>query len=373
MKRVVNRYRRPIAVVVYLGMAWAANVLAFLVRFDGQVPAKEWAAQWAMLPWLLALRTCGFMAFGRFRGLWRYPSLYDLRDIVLAVLSSSAAFYVLVRWVFARSAYPRSIYIIDALVLVALLSGFRLARRAYHEMRRSPGSKRVLIVGAGNAGEMIVRDMRHNPDYDYQPIGFIDDSPAKQGERIQGVPVLGTRADLARIIEKTKPDDVLIAMPTAPRSVVQEVVRALQTHKVNIITLPSLSEIVSGKVTVSQIRKLAIEDLLARPPVGLDPAPVRRLIAGRCVMVTGAGGSIGSELCRQIAAFEPKTLLLFERYENSLFAIIERVAGPLAWSRRPTARGGHRRCGGVWQACFRATRRTSCFTPPRTSTCRSWS
>jgi FlaA1/EpsC-like NDP-sugar epimerase len=320
-KDVVNRHRRLIAVCVYLGMAWAANVLAFLVRFDGQVPPKEWASHWAMIPWLLAVRACGFMAFGRFRGLWRYPSLYDLRDILLAVLSSSAAFYVLVRWVLVRTTYPRSIYIIDALLLVALLSGFRLARRAYHEMWRSPGSKRVLIVGAGRAGELIVRDMRQNPEYDYHPVGFVDDAPAKQGERLQGVLVRGTRTDLPRVIERTKPDDVLIAMPSAPRAVIQEIVRALQVYKVNIITLPNLSEIVSGKVAVAQIRKLAIEDLLARPPVGLDPEPVRQLIAGRCVMVTGAGGSIGSELCRQIAAFEPKALLLFERYENSLFAI----------------------------------------------------
>jgi len=321
VRRAVLGHRRPVAVVAYLGMAWVANALAFLLRFDGNVPAKEWAAQLAMLPWLLMARTGGFMAFGRFRGLWRFPSLYDLRDILLAVLSGSLGFYILVRWVFDRSNYPRSIYLIDGLVLIALLSGFRLARRAYHEMRRSPGSRRVLIVGAGNAGEMIVRDMRHNQDYDYEPVGFVDDSRTKQGERIQGVPVLGKRADLARLIEKVRPDDVLIAMPSAPPSVIREVVRALQPYQIKIRTLPSLRNIVSGKVAVSQIRNLAIEDLLARPPVGVDPAPVRQLLARRCVMVTGAGGSIGSELCRQIAAFEPKTFLLFERYENSLFAI----------------------------------------------------
>jgi FlaA1/EpsC-like NDP-sugar epimerase len=168
---------------------------------------------------------------------------------------------------------------------------------------------------------MIVRDMLHNADYGRTPIGFIDDAPGKQGERIHGVPVLGTRAELARVIEQARPDDVLIAMPSAPPVVIQEVVRTLQPFSLNITTLPRLSQIVSGEVAVEQIRKLAIEDLLARPPVGLDSAPVRALIAARCVMVTGAGGSIGSELCRQIAALEPKTLLLYERYENTLFAI----------------------------------------------------
>ena len=320
-KRFVSRLRRPIAVVVYLGLSCVANVLAFLLRFDGQVPAEWWAACLKMLPWLLLVRTGGFMAFGQFRGLWRYASLYDLRVIVWAVLSSSFGFFVLVRWVFAQAMYPRSVFLIDGLVLIVLLGTLRMARRMYHEMRMSPGGKKVLIVGAGNAGALIVRDMLHNSDYNYQPIGFVDDAPGKQGERIHGVPVLGKRADLARVIARTRPDDVLIAMPSAPPAVIQEVVRALQPFHLNINTLPSLSNIVSGKVVVAQIRKLVIEDLLARPPVGLDPAPLRHLVAGRCVMVTGAGGSIGSELCRQIAALEPKTLLLYERYENTLFAI----------------------------------------------------
>jgi len=321
VKRLVLRVRRPIAVLVYLGLSWAANALAFLLRFDGAVPAEYWAAHLAMLPWLLLARTAGFMAFGQFRGLWRYASLYDLRLIVMAVFSSSIGFFILVRWVFGRFNYPRSVYLVDGLVLIALLSALRMARRTYHEMRPSPRGKRVLIVGAGNAGELIVRDMQQSLDYDYQPIGFVDDEPGKQGERIRGVPVLGTRADLARVIERTKPDDVLIAMPSAPPAVIQEVVRALQPFHLNINTLPRLSEIVSGKVAVGQIRKLAIEDLLARPPVGLDPTPVRALVADRCVMVTGAGGSIGSELCRQIALLGPTTLVLYERYENSLFAI----------------------------------------------------
>jgi len=319
--RVAYRYRRPLAVLLYVGLSWVANLAAFLMRFDGDIPARAWSAHQALLPWLIGLRMCGFVAFGQLRGLWRYASLYDLRNIVAAVLSSTFVFYVLENWVFAQPNYPRSIYLIDSLMLIALLGGLRMARRAYHEIRRSPRGRKVLIIGAGNAGEMIVRDMLHNPAYDYEPVGFVDDDPGKQGEQIHGVRVLGVRADLARVIGKARPDDVLIAMPSAPPGVIQQVVRDLQPFHLRISTLPSLREVVSGKVAASQIRDLAIEDLLARPPVGLDPAPVRQLVAGRCVMVTGAGGSIGSELCRQIAAFEPKTFLLFERYENSLFAI----------------------------------------------------
>ena len=325
VKRFVLRYRRLLVPLLYMVTSWGANAVAFLMRFDGQVPDRMWAAHFSVLPWLIGARLCGFAAFGQFRGLWRYASIYDLWNIVAAVVTSSLGFYVIQRLIRAQSGYPRSVMIIDALVLILALGGLRIARRVAHEMRRGPRGKKVLVVGAGNAGEMIVRDMHHNPDYDYLPIGFVDDDPGKQGEQIHGVRVLGTRADLRRIIEKVKPDDVLIAMPTVPRAVVQEVVRSLQHEKVNIITLPSLSEIVSGHVSVSQIRKLAIEDLLARPPVGLDPAQVKHLIQGRRVMVTGAGGSIGSELCRQIAALEPATLLLFERYENSLFAVANEV------------------------------------------------
>jgi FlaA1/EpsC-like NDP-sugar epimerase len=302
-------------------LAWAANAAAFLLRFDGQVPPDAWASHASMLPWLLVSRAGGFAAFGRFRGLWRYASLYDLRNIVLAVVSSTAVFYAIVRWFLAPPLYPRSVYLIDSLLLIGLLGGFRLARRAWHETRVSTRGKTVLVIGAGDAGEMVVRDMLHNPQHDYQPVGFIDDDPAKQDERIHGVPVLGNRAELPRIIQGVRPADVLIAMPSAPASVTRDVVRALQPFHVTINTLPNLREIVSGRVHVEQIRKLAIEDLLARPPVGLDPAPVRALLAGRTVMVTGAGGSIGSELCRQIAGYGPTALLLFERYENSLFAV----------------------------------------------------
>jgi FlaA1/EpsC-like NDP-sugar epimerase len=278
-----------------------------------------------MLPWLLVLRLLGFLVFGQFRGLWRYASLHDLRNIVAAVLSSTLVFFAVEQGIFGQPNYPRTVLLIDSLVLIFLLGTMRMGRRVYHEMRRAPGGKRVLVIGAGNAGEMIVRDMLHNPAYDHVPVGFVDDDPRKVGEQIHGVRVLGTMAQLASIIQKTRPQDVLIAMPSAPRSVVQHVVHSLQSHHVNIVTLPHIWEVASGKVVVEQIRKLSIQDLLARPPIDLDPAPVSALISGRSVMVTGAGGSIGSELCRQIAPFGPRALLLFERYENSLHAIVNEL------------------------------------------------
>src|SRR5204863_968693 len=153
-------------------------------------------------------------------------------------------------------------------------------------------------------------------DHEYQLVGFVDDNPTKVGHRIHDVPVLGTRQDLQRIISTQRPDEVLIAIPSADPSLLRAIVRALEPHKIAIKTLPQLREIIAGKVELRQIRTLGFEDLLARAPVGLDRAPLDRLIAGRRVLVTGAGGSIGGELCRQIAGMAPASLVMLDRYEN---------------------------------------------------------
>src|SRR3954463_2415537 len=167
----------------------------------------------------------------------------------------------------------------------------------------------------------MVRDMKNNAWYGLQPIGFVDDDKSKVGRRIHGVPVLGTRNELAQILKRDHPDEVLIALPKADAATIRAIVRVLERFKLPIKTLPNLRDIIDGKVEVTQIRSLAVEDLLSRAPVGLDPIPVRRLIAGKRVMVTGAGGSIGSELCTQIALLKPAALVMLERYENSLHAI----------------------------------------------------
>ena len=186
---------------------------------------------------------------------------------------------------------------------------------------REPRVTRLLIIGAGDAGERVVRDILAKPEDHYQAIGFVDDDPAKAGLRIHGVPVLGARADLGRIIMAHRPDEVLVAIPSAPPQLARDVVSGLEPHKVAIKTLPQLRDLVSGNVELRDIRTLAVEDLLSRAPIGLDPAPVSRLIAGRRVLVTGAGGSIGGELCRQIASMVPASLVMLDRYENGLNAI----------------------------------------------------
>ena len=317
----VVKFRRVWSIGLQLLMVAIANIAAFALRFDGTPPGWALAACASMLPWLLVIRGLTFIPFKLYEGLWRYTSIYDLRAILAAVASSSAAFVLLAKSPLGPQVYPRSVFVTDALLLVLMLGGVRLVRRVYADLSGGARGKRVLIFGAGNAGELIVRDMKTNNEYGYQPIGFVDDDRNKVGRRIHGVPVLGTRNELKQILAKYKPDEALIAMPHAEPATIRTIVRALEAFKLPIKTLPKLTDIIGGRVKVNEIRSLSVEDLLARPPVGLDPMPVKHLIRGRRVMVTGAGGSIGSELCRQIVKLKPASLIMFERYENSLHAI----------------------------------------------------
>jgi FlaA1/EpsC-like NDP-sugar epimerase len=242
----------------------------------------------------------------------------------------SSVLFVLVLWVpTGVIQYPRSVILIDGLVLICMLGGARLGRRIFREMRqvkRAGHSRRVLIFGAGDAGEMIVRDMKNNAAYDYEPVGFLDDDQAKVGRRIHGVAVLGTRKDLPWILNTQGIDEILIAIPSAEPRVIREIVQTLVPFKMHITTLPNLRDLLERSVGVRQIRRLRFDDLLVRAPVGLDTTPLRYLIEGRRVLITGAGGSIGGELSRQVSALRPESLVLLDRYENGLYAVANDVA-----------------------------------------------
>ena len=321
LHRTILRYRRALSVVAHFALIAASNYAAFWLRFDGVIPASYLVLWEQTLPWVIGIRAASFIPLRLYEGLWRYTSIWDLRNIIVGVAASSVASYVFIRGFIGAAHYPRSVFFIDSLLLVSLMGGVRLIRRVYRDLVNGEREKRVLIFGAGDAAERIVRDMKSNPSYAYGPIGFVDDDVSKVGQRIHGVPVLGTRAALATIMAATQPHEVLVAIPRADPATIRSIVRDLEPFKVPIKTLPSLRDIIDGSVTVSHIRSLNVEDLLSRAPVGLDPKPLRSLLAGKRVLVTGAGGSIGSELCRQIAGYCPAGLILLDRYENSLYAI----------------------------------------------------
>lgn len=317
-----RQHRGVLVTAVYLGSIALSNYLAFWFRFDGAIPPQELLLWRMMLPWLLALHWVVFVPLGLHRSVWRFTGIWDLRDLMVAVGVSSVAFSVLVHMLLRQTAYPRSVFILGPVLSVSIIGGLKLAWRIALENQGQGNRRRVLLFGAGNAGEMIVRDLIKKGCV---PVGFVDDDPAKLWRSIHRVRVLGNREDLPRLITTERADEVLIAMPSAPPAAIRRIVSALEPFKVAITTVPPLREIVDGTVTMNEVRQLAVEDLLPRMPVQLDTASVRHLIEGRRVMVTGAGGSIGSELSRQILALNPEKLILFERYENNLYTVLNTI------------------------------------------------
>src|SRR2546422_3003223 len=316
------RCRRPLVFAIHVALILLSNYLAFWLRFDGAIPAEVRGLWWQIIPWLVLIRGATFIPFQLYQGLWRYTGIWDLRNIIAAVSISTLLFFGLIYWGFGFAEYPRSIFVIDSLLLIFFMGGVRLVRRFYHGMITMSPRKRLLIYGAGDTGEIIVRDIKNNRDeYDYDPIGFIDDDRQKVGRRIHGVPVLGIGDDLPKIMLKERPDEILLAVPRAQPVAIRKLVNVLAPFKVPIRTLPSLRNGDNGGPRIRHIRDLAIEDLLERLPVGLDSNPLRHFVKGCRIVVTGAGGSIGSELCRQIAAYEPELLILLDKSESALYTI----------------------------------------------------
>ena len=321
MKGLILKWRRPLVVILDIGLIVLANYLAFWLRFDGAIPGTLTEGFLKSLPWLVGIRGAAFALFRLNQGLWRYTSVWDFQNILIGVSSSTLAFYGWVHWGMGNVEYPGSIYVIDSVLLVCLLTGVRLSSRLLRERIIYRHKKKVLIIGAGDSGERIVREMKTQGSYSYQAIGFIDDDESLRNQRIHGVKVLGTRKDLLTILKEKRPTEVVLALNQAKPVLVREIISVLEPFKLSIKTVPSMNDLLVGKSVVSQIRRLDIADLLPRAPVTLDAEVMRRMVSGKRVLITGAGGSIGSELSRQVAALRPDALILYERHENSLYNI----------------------------------------------------
>jgi FlaA1/EpsC-like NDP-sugar epimerase len=319
------RHRLPVVGIVQVALILFANICAFLLRFDGRIPPQYQERMWQGLPFVAVVYWAGLWGFGVHRGLWRYVGLHDLVKISLAAVVSTIGLYAVLHPALGWFNYPRTVIIVTGLLSLGLLSGIRLGVRWVRESLQLIASTacRVLIVGAGNAGEQLVRDMQANPGHNYRPVVFVDDDPIKQKEVIHGVPVLGTIDDIRVAAERYAVQEIIVAIPSATPALMQRILAAIQPYRAPIKTLPNVKQLLDGStILMRQVRPLRLEDLLAlRDPIQTDLQELHPLLEGKSVLVTGAGGSIGSELCRQIACYRPALLVLFERHENSLYAV----------------------------------------------------
>ena len=285
---------------------------------------------------LIVLKLAIFYFFGLYRRFWRYASIHELRILIQASMVSSLAVLAF-SYGMGTLPIPRSVLVVDGLVTLFLVGGVRLAGRAVKEFNRYPGvpagAKRVLIAGAGDAGEMLVREMLRSPDLGYLPVGFVDDDRRKIGLWVHGIEVQGAISGLPDLIKANDVAEVIIAMPSADRRVKAGIVRTCKQSHVPCRTLPGVYELIDGRVSLSSIREVRIEDVLGRDPVKVDIENIQARIHGAAIMVTGAGGSIGSELCRQVGHFEPSLLIIVDIAENSLYHIeqelLESGLGPV--------------------------------------------
>lgn len=326
--KLMNRYRIwPAAVDAGLiTLAWWA---AFQLRFEQMIPRfYQGYLELEIFATVVGIKLAVLVAFGLYNHWWRYVSLRDIWAVVRAcAFGALVAALVILLWDPYVVRLPRGVFLIDGILAIALVGGARVLARTLVErplsgrIGRAAGT-RVLIVGAGDAGALIIKEMQRNRSLRYRPVGLVDDDPRKQNLRLHGVRVLGTTDELGSILESVRPAEVIIAIPSAAGDTRQRIVNACRDSGVPVKTLPTVNELISGDLELArQLREVQVEDVLGREPVRLDLPSIASYIGGETVLVTGAGGSIGSELCRQIASLQPERVILVDHAENNLFEI----------------------------------------------------
>ncbi|UCH47843.1 MAG: polysaccharide biosynthesis protein [Betaproteobacteria bacterium] len=313
--------RSILAFIHDLVAAFVAWGVAFLLRFNFEMPADFQSTFYMTVGWVVLIDGATFLSFRLYRGLWRYASLHDLRNLLAAVGFVALAIPTAMVLIYPGIIVPRSVYVLHPLLLAAIMGGSRLAYRGWKD--RNIGrigafdGKPVLILGAGDAAIMLLRELARSTEW--RVVGLLDDDPAKAGRQILGAVVLGRTDALEEMAHRFGVSNAIIAMPSTSHQVRKRLVELCQAADVRPLTVPSFEDLMGGKVAVSQIRQVELDDLLGRDPVKLDNAGLHRFFDDRTVLVTGAGGSIGSELCRQIAKFAPSRLVLFEQSEFNLY------------------------------------------------------
>lgn len=304
---------------------------AYLFRFElsfGYVYIKQIQN---LIIWIVPLKLIIFFSFGLYRGMWRYTSIRDFWSLVRACLLATLLIITIILYLNRFEGYSRVVFIADGFFTLLLTGGVRIIIRSYYAAYVSPkiiqsplsktNLKKVLIIGAGSAGEKIVREVFENYQLHYKVVGFIDDDPQKQGRSLHGIRVLGNVEKIAKILEKKDVQEILIAIPSASGDQIRNIVEACRNCNVSYKILPGIGELIDGRVSIKVLRDINYEDLLGRPPVHLNIGGIRNYLDDKTVLITGCGGSIGSELCRQVIKFQPSYLILLDASEMNLFNI----------------------------------------------------
>lgn len=313
--------RRFFVVATHILFIVLAYTLAFLVRFDGTLPPEFRAVFFHALPLLLITKLVSLYFFDLFRGLWRYVGMADILQILKACIVATVLFILAKVFILGGATFPRSIYLIDLMLFFSLVVGIRLLTRLIKERYRGPSLPRnqtkVLIVGAGQTGVLVLKQYLGNP-LAGEVVGFIDDDKKKHHESILGVKILGSSHDIERVVREYGVGEILLAMPSAKGEQIRSVLSCCEATGAKIKTVPALEKIIDGTLEIKP-RKVKLDDLLGREPVTIDKAHVEDYIKNKRVLVTGAAGSIGSELCRQILLYQPKMILLLDHNENDVY------------------------------------------------------
>lgn len=338
-----------------------ALLAAFVLRFDFRLPDAYWRTYLVLLPIALAVKFPIFWQQGLFRGWWRYVSLADVLQIARANLFASTGFILALVFLQELAGVPRSVLMLDGMACFAFMAGVRFMTRALREnylprWRRSKSAQApLLIVGAGAAGQAIAREIRQNPGLGKTIVGFIDDDPEKKGQQFAGYKVLGTQETLADVCRNHQVEEVIVAIPSAAGRQLRAIVGRCQSLGLRFKTLPGIGDLIDGRVSIQQVRDVALEDLLGRKPAQLDLERIRGFLEGKRVLVTGAAGSIGSEVCRQVCRFQPSRIILFDHAESPLFHIHNELAEKYPSLRHTAIIGDIRdraRVAGVFDECL---------------------
>ncbi|MCP3954854.1 MAG: polysaccharide biosynthesis protein [Desulfobacterales bacterium] len=309
-----------------------AYYCAYLIRFEGRITEFFVERFSQTVWWLTGVKIACLFMFGVYKGMWRYTSIQDLKKLITASVFSSAIIVCILALSVRFQGFSRSVFTIDFLLFFIFVCGFRVAIRLYYQKQDGqffhsfPGFKadnytKMLIIGAGDAGEKTLREIRDNKRLFYRVVGFIDDALGKTGRTIHGVPVIGTLSSLHQHVQDNEIEEIIIAVPSATGEQMRLFVDACKTTGVKYKTLPGIGEIIDGRVSLKALRDVSFKDLLGRPAVKLDSKGISSYLESKRVLVTGAGGSIGSELCRQIIRFNPSKLILMDNSEPGLYAI----------------------------------------------------